>query len=68
VFEKKNKSKRDKIKELKEDKNNRVCHYCGEIIFNALSDASECYVDANGNWYCSYEKCYQEYHEVKSFF
>jgi len=51
----------------KEDKRNRVCHYCGEIIYNALSDSSDCYVDSNEFWYCSVEE-YAEYREVKSFF
>ena len=54
-------------KEFKEDKNNKICHYCGEMIHNVLSESSECYCDVNGFWYCSAEE-YEEYKTGFSFF
>ena len=59
---------KEKIKkEFKEDKNNKICHYCGEIIYNVLSESSESYCDIHGNWYCNLEE-YEEYKSGSSFF
>lgn len=53
---------------VNKETNNKTCHYCGEVIYNALSDSSDSYMDCNGFWYCSYDKCYEESREVTSIF
>ena len=55
------------LKNIEKVDNNRICHYCGAVIHNALSESSECYVDLHDLWYCSYEE-YVEYRDVESFF
>jgi len=57
----------NKGKVFKEDKNNKICHYCGEIIYNVLSESSESYCDSNGYWYCNYDE-FLESQNGSSFF
>lgn len=63
----KNKNFTEQKPVLDKNANNKICHYCGEVIHNVMSDSSESYVDENGNWYCSQEE-YSEYHSVNSIF